>query len=70
MSQNQNTVLGELFIAAVLVLLSMTSAAYGQGTAFTYQGRLTDGANPANGNFDMQFMLFDTATVGTAHSKA
>ena len=64
MSKNQNTVLGELFIA-VLVLLSMTSAAYGQGTAFTYQGRLTDGGNPANGNFDMQFKLFDTATVGT-----
>ena len=65
MSKNKNPDLGQLFIAAALVLLSMTSAAYGQGTAFTYQGRLTDGGNPANGNFDMQFKLFDTATVGT-----
>ena len=26
-----------------------------QGTAFTYQGRLNDGANPANGNYDLRF---------------
>lgn len=36
-----------------------------QTTTFTYQGRLTDAGNPANGNFDLQFKLFDTATVGT-----
>ncbi|HET8677697.1 MAG TPA: tail fiber domain-containing protein, partial [Blastocatellia bacterium] len=46
----------------VLILLG---AAYAQGTAFTYQGRLTDSDNPADGVFDMQFKLFDTATVGT-----
>ncbi|HET8677933.1 MAG TPA: tail fiber domain-containing protein, partial [Blastocatellia bacterium] len=32
---------------------------------FTYQGRLTDSGNPADGLFDMRFKLFDTATVGT-----
>jgi len=25
------------------------------GTAFTYQGRLTDGANPATGIYDLRF---------------
>ncbi len=35
------------------------------GTAFTYQGRLNDGANPANGAYDLQFKLFDAASVGT-----
>jgi len=47
-----------LFIVSVNTTLAQT-------TAFTYQGKLSDGANPANGNYDMQFNLFDTATVGT-----
>lgn len=29
------------------------------GTAFTYQGRLTDGGSPANGTYDFQFTLYD-----------
>jgi hypothetical protein len=33
-------------------------------TAFTYQGRLTDGSNPANGLYDMQFKLYDVETNG------
>src|SRR5215467_4903369 len=36
-----------------------------QTTAFTYQGKLIDSGNPANGSYDLQFKLFDTATVGT-----
>ena len=36
-----------------------------QTTAFTYQGRLTEAGNPANGPFDFQFKLFDTQPVGT-----
>jgi hypothetical protein len=35
------------------------------GTAFTYQGRLTDGGNPANGSYDLQFGLYDAASDGT-----
>ena len=35
------------------------------GTAFTYQGRLNDGANPANGIYDIQFTLYDALTVGS-----
>jgi hypothetical protein len=37
----------------------------GQGTAFTYQGRLNVGPNPANGLYDLQFGLFDAITNGT-----
>ncbi len=48
----------------VLVILS-ASIASAQTTVFTYQGKLSDGANPASGNYDFQFKLFDTATVGT-----
>ena len=34
------------------------------GTSFTYQGRLVDDSGPANGVYDFQFSLFDTAVVG------
>ena len=47
----------QLFIVAAL--------SWAQTTAFTYQGKLTDAGNPANGNYDLQFKLFDTPTVGT-----
>ena len=35
------------------------------GTAFTYQGRLTDGGAPANGAYDLRMRLFDAASGGT-----
>src|SRR5437763_1478255 len=35
-----------------------------QGTAFTYQGRLNDGASPANGAYDLTFTLFNAPTGG------
>ncbi len=31
------------------------------GSAFTYQGRLLDNGNPANGNYDFKFELYDDA---------
>src|SRR5436309_10643396 len=36
-----------------------------QTTAFTYQGRLTDGGTPANGNYDLQFALWDSLGGGS-----
>ncbi len=46
-----------------MLLLSVTSArlstSHAQGTAFTYQGRLNDGANPANGRYDFRFKLYN-----------
>ena len=34
------------------------------GTAFTYQGRLIDNNQPANGLYDLQFRLFDSTSNG------
>ncbi len=34
-------------------------------TAFTYQGRLTDGGNPANGTYDFRFILYDAEAGGS-----
>jgi hypothetical protein len=38
----------------------------GQGTAFTYQGRLNDGSAPANGPHDFRFTLFAASSGGNA----
>ncbi|MBS1786105.1 MAG: hypothetical protein JST85_00180 [Acidobacteria bacterium] len=56
-----------VFMASILLLTFLLSvgAVQAQNTAFTYQGKLTDAGNPANGNYDLQFKLFDTVTVGT-----
>jgi hypothetical protein len=48
-----------LFIILTIVLSA--GAIFGQTSGFTYQGRLTDGGIPANGNYDLQFALFDAA---------
>src|SRR5437773_9798769 len=55
-----------------LMLCSMTLLALwaaqsvsAQTTSFTYQGKLADTGSPASGQYDFQFKLFDTATVGT-----
>lgn len=52
-----------LILICALVLL-IPAAASAQGTAFSFQGRLTDGSVPANGNFEMQFKLYDTLAGG------
>ncbi|MEO6725761.1 MAG: hypothetical protein ABIP14_10750 [Blastocatellia bacterium] len=51
-------------LALLATLLLSAGAALAQTTAFTYQGRLTDGGSPANGNYDLQVKLFDAATAG------
>src|SRR4029450_65470 len=50
----------------VAAFLLACAAAHAQpiGTPFTYQGRLTDGGNPANGPYDLQFVLMDAAAGG------
>src|SRR5207247_4630344 len=47
----------------VLIVLC-AQIAPAQGTAFTYQGKLNDGGNPANGQYDFQFSLYDALTGG------
>jgi hypothetical protein len=39
-------------------------SAFAQGTAFTYQGRLNDGTNPANGSYDLQCAIYDASLGG------
>lgn len=53
------------FVSLLSLWLWISGTAFAQGTAFTYQGKLTDGGNPASGLYDLQFKLFDTPTVGT-----
>lgn len=57
-------------LSATLSLLCMLVpwafvTAHAQGSAFTYQGRLSDGVNPANGIYQLQFALLDAASAGT-----
>src|ERR1017187_4813468 len=49
----------------LLVLFAGSIAAAPSGTTFTYQGRLTAGANVANGNYDLNFGLYDALTSGS-----
>src|SRR5262245_22036393 len=53
-----------LVVATVLAAGAALAGAQPIGTSFTYQGRLTDGGNPANGAYDLQLALFDAATGG------
>ena len=48
-----------------LLLAALAGAAFAQTTAFTYQGKLNDGALAANGSYELQFRLYDTPAVGT-----
>ncbi|MFO1515001.1 MAG: tail fiber domain-containing protein [Verrucomicrobiota bacterium] len=50
------------FLCALLIPMAWRS--FAQGTAFTYQGRLNDGANGAISSYDLRFALFDSAGGG------
>ena len=47
--------------SALLTLVHQPATVHAQGTAFTFQGRLNDGASPANGNYDVTFGLFSVS---------
>jgi len=57
---------------AVCLAISMILGAFGifntfgQTSAFSYQGKLTDAGVPANGTYIMQFSLWDAASGGTS----
>jgi hypothetical protein len=51
---------------ASLCACLLANSLQAQGTAFTYQGRLNNGANPANGSYDLTFTLFGTNSGGNA----
>jgi hypothetical protein len=52
-----------VFLCGLAVLASAT-VARAQGTAFTYNGRLSDNGSPANGSYDFQFTVYDAGTNG------
>ncbi len=52
-------------IAITALLSAVCTAVSAQGTAFTYQGRLNDGASPASGNYDLRFTIYDAPAHGT-----
>jgi hypothetical protein len=67
-TQHTSRILRHLSSGALALGLTATALAQGT-TAFTYQGRLTDGVNPATGTYDLRFTLYDTASgPGTAGS--
>ena len=49
-------------------LLIAANSGRAQGTAFTYQGSLSDSDHPANGQYDLQFTVLDAATNGNSVS--
>src|SRR6266550_695224 len=57
-SMNVKTKLKLIAICHLLSALCFSASA--QGTAFTYQGRLNDGANPASGIYDLRFAIYDS----------
>ena len=62
-----DVVLAELndqkFVAIDSVHIRVITGPKPMGTAFTYQGRLMDANNPADGLYDFQFKLFDDPNV-------
>src|SRR5947209_3746818 len=63
----QRSLFVQRILPALLLTLAMLADANhvsAQGTAFTYQGRLTDGGNPANGAYDLTFTLFNASSGG------
>jgi hypothetical protein len=50
---------------SLLLIFVTSSFTYAQSSVFGYQGQLKDGGNPANGNYDLRFRLFDDPGAGT-----
>ena len=58
------SLLTALTVALLSTINHQLSTCSAQGTAFTYQGRLNFNGNPAAGNFDVRFAVFDANTNG------
>jgi Chaperone of endosialidase len=55
-------------IQSLLIMLSCLAGVhqtFAQATAFTYQGQLQNNGAPANGTYDLQFVLFTTNQFGS-----
>src|SRR5438093_7038473 len=54
LNMKSNRIIALAFLS-LSTLNPQLSTLFAQGTAFTYQGRLNDGANPASGSYDLRF---------------
>lgn len=52
-------------LPTIAALLTLTQSLQAQGTAFSYQGKLTDNGNAPTGNYEMRFAIFDAASGGS-----
>jgi hypothetical protein len=50
-----------VLILALMVSFVSDIVAAPLGTAFTYQGKLANDGNPANGNYDLRFTIYDSS---------
>lgn len=62
-NRKNKTNMKRLFLIIAFVIL-FPVLAMAQGTGFNFQGRLNDGSNPANGQYDLQFRLYNAVTGG------
>src|SRR5437867_3368470 len=65
MNAMNRTVCKALVAVVVGTISLLPLAAAPLGTAFSYQGQLSDGGQAGNGRYDLRFNLFTAATGGT-----
>ena len=66
-NQTKRNLVVVLMAMVLVVWLATVSEAAPLGTAFTYQGRLIDANQPADGWYDFKFKLFDDANTVTGN---
>ena len=52
-------------LLAVVIFLTAAATAFAQGSAFTYQGKLTDGGSAPTGAYDFRFILYNADAGGS-----
>jgi hypothetical protein len=53
-------------LLCALFAFGVTGSLSAQGTAFMYQGQLTDGGSPANGGYDLTFSIYGSTNVAAS----
>ena len=59
-----------IIVGAMIAIFVGALNIQGQGTPFTYQGRLIDGPGAASGSYDLRFGLYDDANAGVRQGSA
>src|SRR5262245_20349289 len=64
LGSQRNKTMKHIELLIIVMLLSGAGCVRAQGSAFTYQGHLSDQGAPANGIYDLEFRVFDLASGG------